>query len=97
MRKLSLKQEAKLGLFLLSHPFFALPLFLLTFLLLFGYFSDLGYELDFVGFVSLAGETAGLLFQNAQSASVSHPNAYSMGNGVLFPGVRQPEREVYRG
>jgi len=86
MEKLSFKQDAKLGLFLLSHSLFALPLLLLIFLLLFGYFSVLGYELVVVGFVSLAVETAGLLLQNNQSAPVSHPGAYSVGNGVLFRG-----------
>jgi len=40
---------------------------------------------------------AGLCVQNAQTASVSHPVAYTMGNGVLFRGVRRPGREVNRG
>ena len=39
-----------------------------------------------MGFVSLAGQAAGLFVQNGQTASVSRPGAYSMGNGVLFRG-----------
>ena len=42
--------------------------------------------MDVVGFVSLAGEAAGLLLHNAQTASVSQPDAYSVGKGVLLRG-----------